>query len=98
MDAGYTVESVMDTLTNENLQFIGRLKTNAKLEELAAPHLVRPVGCPPAKGCEFCVELGMYQADSWKHPQRWILVFIDHPELAAGQLNLMHRHFSWLQT
>jgi hypothetical protein len=32
-----------------------------------ASHLVRPVGCPPAEGYEFCVELGMYQADSLPH-------------------------------
>ncbi len=67
VDAGYTVGSVMDTLTDKNVKFIGRLKTNAKLEELAAPHLVRPVGRPPAEGYEFCFELRMYQADSWKH-------------------------------
>lgn len=93
MDAGYTVGSVMDALTEKNMRFVGRLKTNAKLDELAAPYLVRPVGRPPLKGYEFCVELGMHQADSWKHPQRLILVVIDEPDPATGQLNLMPRYF-----
>ncbi len=42
LDAGYTSGSVMDALSDKNRRFVGRLKTNAKLDALAAPHLRRP--------------------------------------------------------
>ena len=70
-----TVDSgaIMDSLTDENLKFIGRLKGNSRLDELAAPHVYRPSGRPPSGGYEYTVELGMYQVEGWKHPQRLIL-------------------------
>jgi hypothetical protein len=93
MDAGYTVGSVMDAMNDQNLKFVGRLKTNAKLDELASQHVYRPVGRPPAEGYEYHVELGMYQAESWKHSQRLILVVVDHPDPTTGQLNLLPHYF-----
>ena len=47
---------------------------------------------PPSGGYEYTVELGMYQVEGWKHPQRLILVVVDPPhqlmppkiELKAG--------------
>ena len=39
IDAGYTDGETLDTLTDEHLRFIGRLKSNAVLERMAAPHL-----------------------------------------------------------
>jgi hypothetical protein len=93
MDAGYTVGAVMDAMNDQNLKFVGRLKTNNKLEELAAPHIYRPVGRPPSEGYEYHVELGTYQAESWKHAQRLILVVVDRPNPATGQLNLIPNHF-----
>lgn len=42
---------------------------------------------------EDVIELGSYQADSWEHAQRLILVVVDQPDQATGQLNLMPRYF-----
>jgi len=93
IDAGYTDGETLDYLTDENLRFIGRIKSNAVLERLAAPHLTRPVGRPPKEGYETLVELGKYQAESWQHPQRLLLVVVDRPDPKTGQLNLFPNHF-----
>ena len=93
LDAGYTIPSVMDELTTQNRRFVGRLKTNKKLDALAAEHIDRPPGRPPAAGYEYTVELGSYQVDTWKHAQRLILVVVDQPDPVTGQLNLMPRYF-----
>ncbi|MEK6238405.1 MAG: transposase [Planctomycetales bacterium] len=69
------------------------MKSNAVLERLAAPHLGRPVGRPPSGGYEDVIELGMYQAASWKHPQRLLLVVVDRPDSKTGQLNLFPDYF-----
>ena len=50
IDAGYTDGATMDLLTDEQLRFIGRLKSNPVLERLAAPHLWRPAGRAPQGG------------------------------------------------
>jgi hypothetical protein len=93
IDAGYTDGKTLDFLTDEKRRFLGRLKSNAVLERLAAPHLGRPVGRPPAEGYERIVELGTYQAESWKHAQRLLLVVVDQPDPKTGQLNLLPDYF-----
>lgn len=93
IDAGFTHGEVMDYLTDEKVRFLGRLKSNAVLERLAEPHLTRPVGRPPSEGYEFTVELGSYQAESWRHPQRLVLVVVDRPDPKTGQLNLLPDYF-----
>ncbi|WP_436714664.1 IS1380 family transposase [Roseiconus lacunae] len=93
LDAGYTIPAVMDELTSKNRRFVGRLKTNAKLDAMAAEHIARPPGRPPEGGYESTVELGPYQIDSWTHAQRLILVVVDQPDPKTGQLNLMPRWF-----
>lgn len=93
LDAGYTIGAVMDALTAKGRRFVGRVKSNVKLDELAADHLDRPPGRPPAGGYEDVIELGPYQADTWQHAQRLILVVVDQPDPATGQLNLMPRYF-----
>ena len=102
LDAGYTIPAVMDELSANNRRFVGRLKTNAKLDSLAAEHLVRPVGRPPEEGYEYTVDLGSYQIDTWQHSQRLILVVVDKPDPATGQLNLIPRWFflvtNWPET
>jgi hypothetical protein len=47
-----------------------------------------PVGRPPKVGYEEVIELGKYQAESWRHAQRVLLVIIDRPDPKTGQLNL----------
>lgn len=93
LDAGYTTGNVMDPLSDRSRRFVGRLKTNAKLDALAAPHLTRPPGRPPCEGYEHVIELGDYQVDTWRHSQRLILVVVDQPDPVTGQLNLMPRYF-----
>jgi hypothetical protein len=93
LDAGFTEGPVLDDLTDGNVHFLGRLKSNAVLEELVAPHLWRPVGRPPQGGYEEVLELGSYQAGTWKHAQRLILVIIDRPDPKTGQLPLLVEHF-----
>lgn len=93
LDAGYTIGGVMDELNRENVRFCGRLKRNAVLDRLAEPHLGRPSGRPPAEGYEKVIELGKYQAESWEHAQRLILVIVDRPDSKTGQLDLLPRYF-----
>jgi hypothetical protein len=93
LDAGYIQGSVTDELTEENVRFLGRIKGNAVLDRLAAPHLDRPVGRPPREGYEKIVELAPYQAESWKYPQRLVLVVVDRPDSKTGQLNLEPDYF-----
>jgi len=88
LDAGFTSGKVLDYLTRRNVRFLGRLKRNPVLEAMAAAHLTRPPGRPPSEGYEKIVELGLYQAESWKYPQRVILVVHDFPDPATGQLFL----------
>jgi len=45
------------------------------------------------KWLEEVIELGSYQAETWKHPQRVILVIIDRPDSKTGQLPLFVKHF-----
>lgn len=92
-DAGFAEGELLDLLCDEKVRFLGRLKTNARLDALAAPYLTRPVGRPPKEGYETIVELGLHQADSWRYPQRLILVVIDRPDPKSGQLNLLPEYF-----
>jgi len=93
IDAGYTDGATLDFLTDEKLRFLGRLKSNPVLERLAEPHLARPVGRPPKGGYEDVIELGLHRAESWKHPQRLLLVIVDRPDPITGQLNLLPDYF-----
>lgn len=93
MDAGYTIGSVMDYMSDQGMRFVGRLKGNSRLDALAQEYLQRPPGRPPAGGYEDTFELGDYQADSWQHKQRLVLVVVDKPDPQTGQLNLMPRYF-----
>ncbi len=93
LDAGFTSGRVLDYLTRRNVRFLGRLKTNSVLDAMALPHLSRPPGRPPREGYEDVVELGLYQAESWEHPQRVVLVVVDRPDPKTGQLFLEPNYF-----
>ena len=93
IDAGYVQGEVLDWLTARNVRFLGRIKTNAVLEQRAAPHLARPVGRPPKEGYEKIIELGSYQAESWMFPQRLVRIVVDRPDPQTGQLNLLPNYF-----
>jgi len=93
LDAGFTSGKNMDFLTDDKVRFVGRLKTNARLDALAEPYLTRPPGRPPKEGYQWVIELGSHRADSWKHAQRLILVVVDRPDPGSGQLLLMPEYF-----
>lgn len=93
LDAGFTTGDILDPLADDGIRFLGRLKTNAILEELAAPLLVRPVGRPPRDGYEAVFDLGQHRARSWRHTHRLILVVVDKPDPKTGQLEMFPRHF-----
>jgi hypothetical protein len=93
IDAAFTIGSVMDGLTDDGIRFVGRLRTNNVLEEIARPHVYRPVGRPPKEGYEYTVELGWYRAEPWRHAQRLILVVVDKPDPKTGQLELFPDYF-----
>jgi Transposase DDE domain group 1 len=93
LDAGFVIGRVIDYLTRRKSHFLGRLKTNPVLDALAAPHLKRPPGRPPAGGYETVVELGQYQAESWQFSQRLLLVIVDQPDPKTGQLFLEPDYF-----
>jgi hypothetical protein len=65
------------------------LRSNAVLQRLAEPHLRRPPGRPPAEGRTWFHEL-IYQARSWRHPRRVVLVVVEH---ADEQQHLFLDHF-----
>jgi hypothetical protein len=93
LDAGFTIGSVMDGLSDDGIRFVGRLKLNPVLQRLAQPHVTRPPGRPPSEGYEYTVELGAHQAESWRHPQRLVLCVVDKPDPKTGQLELFPHSF-----
>ena len=57
MDAGYTSREIMDAMIERNLKFVGRLKSNSRVDALAYQYIQRRPGRPPEKGYEYCIEL-----------------------------------------
>lgn len=88
MDAGFPEPELLDTLEEEGFLYVARLRTNARLERLAAPLLARAQG--PAAGEEqvWTHEL-TYQAASWSRPRRVVLVVVER-EREQGELFLDH--------
>jgi hypothetical protein len=93
LDAGFTIGSVMDGLTDDGIRFVGRLRLNPVLQRLAEPHVTRRIGRPPSEGYEYTVELGSHQPESWRHPQRLVLCVVDKPDPKTGQLELFPHYF-----
>lgn len=88
-DAGFPEPRFLDTLEDEDIPYVCRLRSNQALEHLAAPYLRRPPGRPPAEGRTWFHEL-TYQANSWRHPRRVVLVVLEHPD---EQQHLFLDHF-----
>lgn len=76
MDAGFPGSELLSGLEKDGCRYVARLKTNRKLENLAAPLLKRPVGRPPAEPRTWLHELN-YQAASWSVPRRLVLVVVE---------------------
>lgn len=77
-DAGFPAPSFLDTLEAEDVPYVCRLRSNRKLERLAAPHIRRPPGRPPAEGRTWFHEL-RYKATSWSRARRVVLVVVERP-------------------
>ena len=93
IDAGLVEGKVLDAFDDEGARFVGRIKRNAALDKLAAPHLGRNPGRPTKEGDEFVVELGGYRAASWTRAYRLVLVVIDLPDPKTGLRALFPRYF-----
>jgi hypothetical protein len=90
IDAGFPAEAFLAALeTLPALRYVARLKTNAALARLAAPHLRRPPGRPPAEGRMWLHELS-YRAKSWSRARRVVLVVLERPD---EQQHLFLDHF-----
>ncbi len=92
-DSAFAVGKIMDPLTDDGTKFVGRLRNNNKLHELAEPYVGRCPGRPPKEGYEHVVELGSYQSKAWRHSQRLILVIVDKPHPKTGQLDMFPYYF-----
>jgi hypothetical protein len=88
MDAGFPEPRLLEALEAEHFRYVARLKSNATLERLAAPHLKRPPGRPPAEGRLWTHDLE-YQAGSWDKPRRIVLVVVERAD-EQGHLFLDH--------
>lgn len=88
IDAGFPEPTLLETLEEEGFLYVARLKTNAALARLAAPHLASLAAAPGAAGVR-TKEL-VYRAGSWTHARRVVLVVV---ERADKQGELFTDHF-----
>jgi hypothetical protein len=89
IDAGFPEPELLETLEEEGFLYVARLKTNAALERLAAPYLALPREAAAGEERVWTHEL-QYQAGSWTHPRRVVLVIV---ERAREQGELFVDHF-----
>jgi hypothetical protein len=90
MDAGFPDEALLVGLEQRQTPYVARVKTNAVLDQMAAPYLRRPPGRPPREPRTWCYEMA-YQAASWSRERRVVLVVLERPD------ELFLHHF-WLIT
>ena len=89
-DAGFPGEPLLAALEARSIPYLARLINNKVLDRMAAPHLTRPPGRPPAEPRIWCYEK-TYQAQSWSHERRVVLVVLERPD------ELLLHHF-WIVT
>ena len=90
IDAGFPSEGFLSALEAlPAVRYVARLKSKAALARLAAPHLRRPPGRPPAEGRVWLHDLS-YRAKSWSRARRVVLVVLERPDL---QQHLFLDHF-----
>lgn len=85
IDAGFTGNDTLEALEDHGIHYMGRLRSNPRLEERAERWLRPPRGRRPYIPREWCCDL-RYQADSWPSPRRVVLVVMERP----GDLFLDH--------
>ena len=89
-DAGFPEGQTLSGLEARGVEYMARIRNNAVLNAMAAPHLKRPPGRPPEQPRIWCHE-HRYQAGSWDRSRRVVLVVLEQP----GELFL---HHFWLVT
>jgi hypothetical protein len=67
IDAGFPEPKLLATLEEEGFLYVARLKSNAALERLAAPHLASPF----LGEAGVCTHELLYRAGSWAHARAW---------------------------
>jgi hypothetical protein len=97
IDAGLVEGRVLDAVDDAGVRFVGRIKANPRLEDLAAPYLRREPGRPTTDGDEFALDLGDYRAGPWTRPYRLVLVIVDLPDPTTG-LRALFPHSFFLVT
>jgi hypothetical protein len=86
MDAGFPDDAFLGTLEARGYRYVARLKTNARLERMAWPHVDRIALKAKPEERLHTIEL-RYRARSWQRPRRVVLVIDERP------LELMPPHF-----
>lgn len=77
-DAAFPEEGLLKTLEDRCVDYVFRLKNNARLRHLAEPLVRRPVGRPPKEPRLWFHEL-QYQAKTWSRERRVVLVIKEVP-------------------
>jgi hypothetical protein len=90
MDAGFPSEPLLAGLEANRTPYVARIKNNKALDRLAAAHLTRPAGRPPAEPRIWFYDK-TYAAGAWSRERRVVLVVLERP----GELLLDH---FWLLT
>jgi hypothetical protein len=90
MDAGFPGEPLLAGLEGNRTPYVARIKNNKALGRLAAAHLTRPAGRPPAKPRMWFYEKRC-AAGAWSRERRVVLVVLERP----GELLL---DYFWLLT
>lgn len=86
MDAGFPEDEFLGTLEDRGYRYVARLKTNARLERLAWPHVDRIAMQAQPEDRLHTIELS-YRAAAWPAARRVVLVIDERP------LELMPRYF-----
>ena len=89
VDAGFPEPKLLETLEEEGFLYVARLKMNAVLERLAAPLLALPRGPIPDGEERVWTHEMTYQAGSWTHPRRVVLVIVERNR-EQGELFIDH--------
>jgi hypothetical protein len=79
IDAGFPSGRLMAALDARGVHFVARLRGNAALDRLAAPHMKRPPGRRPDEPRMWTHELE-HQASTWDEARRVVLVVKERPD------------------
>ena len=75
---GFPDGQTLKGLESAGIDYVARIRNNAVLDRMAQPYLRRAPRRPPREGRVWCHEL-RYQADSWEHARRVVLVVVERP-------------------